>query len=105
VSEIRYGVGNLDVWQEMGIAMGFGTGGILILACLECGHQDIAEPGDRLRSIRVGVGMLEHVAQCPPRKKPAPPEGPTHAAIVDKGIYKFFTAPVETNNDAEQDYA
>jgi hypothetical protein len=105
LSGIRYGVGNLDVWEQFGIAVGFGAGGLTILACLECGHQDTAEPGDRLVNIRLAVGMLEHVARCPPRPKLMPPEGPIAMEIVDRGIYKFFTQSEVDHNEVDNDAA
>lgn len=102
MSGIRYGVGNLDVWAQFRIAIGFGTGGQTILACMECGDQVTADPDNPKLARGVLLGLLAHVEACPPRPKLSPPDGPVAMEIVERGKYKFFTAP---NNDGEDDAA
>lgn len=105
MSGIRYGVGNLDVWEQVGIAVGFGAGGITIFACMECGDQVTIQPGDRTVSIGMVIDLLKHVAMCPPQKKPEAPQGPVAMEIVEKGVYRFYENSPEVNNDDADDAA
>lgn len=96
---IRYGVGNLDVWEQFGFGIGFAAGGFTILACLECGEQRMVEPGNPVLGRAVLSDMIVHINSCPPRKKPAPPQGPIAVAIVEKGVYKAFVDPESSELD------
>lgn len=101
---IRYGIGNLDTWEQFGISIGFATGAKTILCCNGCHEQWMAEPGNRVAAGLVLMEVLVHVAHCPPRQKVPPGDGPVAMEILDRGLYKLFTA-AEVNNDNEDDAA